>query len=89
VAGAQDLERYLVHLEETLRDINFLRPEAPKKLMTRLRRLYQRTRLDEMEVNILRGILTSTQYWVRKAKADESSEAGGTAAPNSGVDGAE
>jgi tRNA (cytidine32/uridine32-2'-O)-methyltransferase len=40
--------------------------------MTRLRRLYQRTRLDEMEVNILRGVLTSTQYWVRKAKAGDS-----------------
>jgi tRNA (cytidine32/uridine32-2'-O)-methyltransferase len=71
VAGADELERYLIHLEETLRDINFLRPEAPKKLMTRLRRLYQRTRLDEMEVNILRGILTSTQYWVRKAKSKD------------------
>ena len=68
VAEAEALERYLVHLEETLYDINFLRAEAPKKLMLRLRRLYQRTRLDEMEVNILRGILTSTQYWVRKAK---------------------
>jgi tRNA (cytidine32/uridine32-2'-O)-methyltransferase len=78
VAGADELDRYLVHLEETLREINFLRPEAPKKLMTRLRRLYQRTRLDEMEVNILRGILTSTQYWVRKAKVkhdDSNSEA--------------
>ncbi len=89
VAGAQDLERYLVHLEETLRDINFLRPEAPKKLMTRLRRLYQRTRLDEMEVNILRGILTSTQYWVRKAKVDESVEGCGAVAPNGGVGRAE
>jgi len=76
VAGADELERYLVHLEETLRDINFLRPEAPKKLMTRLRRLYQRTRLDEMEVNILRGILTSTQYWVRKAKVKDSDSGG-------------
>ena len=70
VANTEALERYLVHLEETLYDINFLRPQAPKKLMLRLRRLYQRTRLDEMEVNILRGILTSTQYWVRKARGE-------------------
>lgn len=69
-ATAEDLDRYLAHLEETLRELNFLRPEAPKKLMTRLRRLYQRTRLDEMEVSILRGILTSTQYWLRKAKPE-------------------
>ncbi len=73
-ANAEALERYLVHLEETLAEIRFLRPEAPKKLMLRLRRLYQRTRLDEMEVNLLRGILTSTQYWVRKAKAAEEGE---------------
>ncbi|MBD2858271.1 tRNA (cytosine(32)/uridine(32)-2'-O)-methyltransferase TrmJ [Spongiibacter sp. KMU-158] len=70
-AGNEAMERYLVHLEETLKDLEFLRPEAPKKLMTRLRRLYQRTRLDEMEVNLLRGILTSTQQWVGKAKAQQ------------------
>ena len=29
--------------------------------MARLRRLYNRVRLDEMELNILRGILTETQ----------------------------
>jgi tRNA (cytidine32/uridine32-2'-O)-methyltransferase len=29
--------------------------------MTRLRRLFQRSHLDQMEVNILRGILTSVQ----------------------------
>ena len=41
----------------------------------RINQRVQRTRLDEMEVNILRGILTSTQYWVRKAK--ERGEDGG------------
>jgi tRNA (cytidine32/uridine32-2'-O)-methyltransferase len=29
--------------------------------MRRLKRLYNRVRLDEMELNILRGILTETQ----------------------------
>jgi tRNA (cytidine32/uridine32-2'-O)-methyltransferase len=29
-----------------------------------MRRLYSRVRLDEMELNILRGILTQTQKWV-------------------------
>ena len=67
-ADAEALERYLSHLQETLQEIGFIRPEAPKKLMLRLRRLYQRTRLDEMEVNILRGILTTTQQQVRKAR---------------------
>jgi tRNA (cytidine32/uridine32-2'-O)-methyltransferase len=58
---AEDLERFFVHLEETLIQVGFLKPEAPRQLMARLRRLYGRIPLDEMEMNILRGILTETQ----------------------------
>ena len=57
------------HLEETLVDIEFLDPAAPRQLMSRLRRLYNRVRLDEMELNILRGILTETRKWVHRARA--------------------
>ena len=64
----ENMERFYVHLEETLTEIEFLDPRAPRQLMTRLRRLYSRVRLDEMELNILRGILTETQKWVRRAK---------------------
>lgn len=66
-ATSDDVERYFIHLEQTLTDIGFLKEGAEKQLMTRLRRLYSRSRLDEMEVSILRGILTSTQSWVKKA----------------------
>ena len=65
---AQNMERYYEHLEQTLVDIEFLDPVAPRQLMARLRRLFSRVRLDEMELNILRGVLTETQKWVRKAK---------------------
>ncbi len=60
-ATAENMERFYAHLEETLEQIGFLNPAAPRQLMSRLRRLYSRVRLDEMELNILRGILTSTQ----------------------------
>jgi tRNA (cytidine32/uridine32-2'-O)-methyltransferase len=60
-ATAEDMTRFYTHLEETLIDIEFLNPEAPRQLMRRLKRLYNRVRLDEMELNILRGILTETQ----------------------------
>jgi tRNA (cytidine32/uridine32-2'-O)-methyltransferase len=56
-----NMERFYLHLEQTLTDIGFLDPAAPRQLMARLRRLYSRVRLDEMELNILRGILTETQ----------------------------
>lgn len=69
---ADNIERFYQHLEETLVDIGFLDPAAPRQLMVRLRRLYSRVRLDEMEVNILRGILTETQVWVNKSKDLES-----------------
>jgi tRNA (cytidine32/uridine32-2'-O)-methyltransferase len=62
----ENMERFYAHLEQTLTDIEFLDPAAPRQLMARLRRLYSRVRLDEMELNILRGILTETQKWVER-----------------------
>ena len=64
-----NMERFYTHLEQTLIDIEFLDPAAPRQLMARLRRLYGRVRLDEMELNILRGILTETGKWVRRGRA--------------------
>ena len=60
------MEYFFAHLEETLVDLEFLNPAAPRQLMTRLRRLYNRVRLDEMEVQILRGILKETRRVVRE-----------------------
>lgn len=60
-ATQENMERFFTHLEQTLGNIGFLNPKAPRQLMQRLRRLYSRVRLDEMELNILRGILTETQ----------------------------
>jgi tRNA (cytidine32/uridine32-2'-O)-methyltransferase len=70
----ENMERFYVHLEQTLADIGFLNPAAPRQLMPRLRRLYSRVRLDEMELNILRGILTQTQQWVQRAGANGGSD---------------
>ena len=60
VDGAQ-MERLFEHLEATLLDIRFLNPRQPKKLMARLRRLFNRARPDQNEVNILRGIFKAAQ----------------------------
>ena len=61
---SENMERFYEHLEQTLVGIGFLDPAAPRQLMVRLRRLYGRVRLDEMELNILRGILTETQKFL-------------------------
>ncbi|MDH3789902.1 MAG: tRNA (cytosine(32)/uridine(32)-2'-O)-methyltransferase TrmJ, partial [Xanthomonadales bacterium] len=57
----QQMERFFEHLQQTLLDIRFLNPRQPKKLMMRLRRLFNRARPDQNEINILRGILKASQ----------------------------
>ena len=59
---AGQMEMFFVHLEQTLLDIGFMNPEQPKRLMARLRRLFNRARPDQNEINILRGILAASQW---------------------------
>lgn len=59
LAGPAQLELFYVHLERVLLGSGFLNPANPRHLMRRLRRLFNRTRLDENELNIMRGILSS------------------------------
>lgn len=58
---ADEMERYFQHLEQVLIEIGFHDPQKPRQLMPRLRRLYGRVQIDQVEMNILRGILTETQ----------------------------
>lgn len=59
-AAAEHVEGYFRQLEYTLIEIGFLDARHPAKLMQKLRRLYARARLEQDEINILRGILTET-----------------------------
>jgi len=61
IASSLEMARFYDHLETVLQDIGFLNRNNPRKLMRRLRRLFQRARPDCNEVNILRGILTAVQ----------------------------
>lgn len=59
LATHEEVEAFHAHLEQNMIETGFLNPERPKRLMTRLRRLFARAELEKEEVNILRGILTS------------------------------
>jgi tRNA (cytidine32/uridine32-2'-O)-methyltransferase len=59
LAAAGDLELFYQHLEQTLIELGFLNPTNPRYLIRRLRRLFNRARLTDNEVNILRGILSA------------------------------
>ncbi len=63
LATMEEAEQFYAHLETVMVDSEFLDPAKPKFLMHRLRRLYNRTRLEKQELNILRGILTAVQKW--------------------------
>ncbi len=58
LATNESVEGFYAHLQETLVQIGYINPRAPKKLMERIRRIYARARLEKEEVNLLRGILT-------------------------------
>jgi tRNA/rRNA methyltransferase len=67
-ADAAQIAGLLSHWQQSLTDIGFLDPQAPKKLMPRLNQLFNRAALSEEEVHILRGIAKAmTQSSQRKS----------------------
>lgn len=64
---SHDIELFYEHLETVLTDISFLRPHQGETLQ-RLRRLVSRAEPDVLELNILRGILSSTQKTIDNNK---------------------
>ncbi|MGF1529242.1 MAG: RNA methyltransferase [Candidatus Competibacterales bacterium] len=69
-ATAAELERLYHHGRQVLVAIDFLDPANPRQLMRRLRRLFHRTGLTSLEVNILRGILTAVDKIVDRFDED-------------------
>lgn len=64
--SALDMERFYQHLEQTLLQTDFIHASHPGQVMSRLRRLYTRARVEQQELNILRGMLTSIQKNIKE-----------------------
>lgn len=60
-ATHDEIEGLYAHLESVMTATGFFNPEQPGRLLPKLRRLFGRVRLEKDEINILRGILASTQ----------------------------
>lgn len=78
-ASVGDVEGFFGHLESVLEAVEFHRRSNPRQLMPRLRRLFQRAHMDQMEINILRGVLTSVEKAVEArdgAGPDKATAAG-------------
>ncbi|HIQ15534.1 MAG TPA: RNA methyltransferase [Leucothrix sp.] len=66
--STEQMEQYFTRLEETLKDSGFIIQNHPGKVMQKLRSLFARAQLDDIELNILHGILASYQRQNKKAK---------------------
>lgn len=67
LATRNEVEDFFVHMERVLQDIEFYEPENPRNTLPRLKRLYNRLRLEQVEVAMLRGILSNFE---RKLHSD-------------------
>ncbi|MCJ8297691.1 MAG: RNA methyltransferase [Pseudomonadales bacterium] len=68
LAEQRELELMFDHFESTMVKTGFLDPNNPRQFMTRLRRLILRALPDKIEVNILRGMLTSITKYIGSEK---------------------
>ncbi|MFH6952513.1 MULTISPECIES: tRNA (cytosine(32)/uridine(32)-2'-O)-methyltransferase TrmJ [Pseudoalteromonas] len=68
--SSEQMELFYQHLEKTLSDTGFIIKQHPGQVMTKLRRLFNRARPEEQELNILRGILTSIDKSVVKKDSE-------------------
>ncbi len=60
-ATAGQIESFFQHLYQTLCELKFVHPDRSRSIMRRLRRLFNRTRLEKKEIDILRGVLSAAQ----------------------------
>jgi tRNA (cytidine32/uridine32-2'-O)-methyltransferase len=60
-ANGEEVEQFYQHLKQVLIEIDFLKPSNPRKLMQRIKRMFNRIRIERLEMNILRGILSNIQ----------------------------
>ncbi|SBS28291.1 tRNA (cytidine/uridine-2'-O-)-methyltransferase TrmJ [Marinomonas spartinae] len=65
-ATAEQIDFLLEHLETVLVKTEFLEPKTPGKVMTRFRRLFQRSQLDQQELGMLRGMLTAMEKQMKE-----------------------
>lgn len=61
LATGEEMQSFYQHLQQTLAMIKFLDLKNPRKVLSRLKLLFNRARVQKNEINILRGILTAIQ----------------------------
>jgi TrmH family RNA methyltransferase len=60
-ATAAEMQGFFDHLTMVLLEIGFLNAAHPRKMIRRLKRLFNKAQMDKVELNIMRGILSTVQ----------------------------
>jgi tRNA/rRNA methyltransferase len=68
LATADENAGLMRHLEAVMTATGFYNPAQPGRLLPRLRRLFNRARLEKDEINILRGLLAATEKPTRHGR---------------------
>lgn len=55
----KELDNFYEHFQSTFLETGFIRPNHPGAIMSKVRRMFNRTRLEAQELAILRGMLSS------------------------------
>ena len=74
-ASHEQLEGFYAQLAETLEAIDFHKGRAPESAMRKLRRVFNRSALDERDVRLLRGVLADAQRMARLAAGSGGEDA--------------
>jgi len=64
-ATQAEIDAMFAHMEVALTEVGFFNPANPRRLFPRLRRLFNRTRLEREEVDIFRGLFRAMQTATR------------------------
>ena len=67
----KELELFYQHLEKVLTETHFISHQQPGAIMSKLRRLFTRARPEVVELNILRGILSSVEKRIAAIKSEK------------------
>ncbi len=58
-ATADEMAGLYQNIEDTMIDIDFLKPNNPRRLMPRIRQIFNRAHLDREDVNLFRGMMVA------------------------------
>ena len=62
---SENLQMLIDHFIETAIDIDVINPDNPKKIISRIKRMFTRLHPDEMETSFLRGFLSSIKKKIK------------------------